>query len=103
MAKTRRDILREKRDKQAQQRKSKTTNAKPKDTSTSIGFMKGGMIGAVVGFAVGVAIKQKAFCTVAGFLTGGYIAENVKRMKENETTTNVKFVNFKAQGNGYFK
>jgi uncharacterized protein YcfJ len=94
MAKTRRDLLREKRDRQSKKEKK---TIQPKDTQTSVGFMKGGLMGAVLGLAIGVATKQKAFWTVAGFLTGGYIAENVKRMKERENETNPKFVNYNGR------
>jgi uncharacterized protein YcfJ len=101
MARTRRDILRERRDKQAEQKKKKPKKVQPADVNTSMGFMKGGLIGAFLGFAVGTAVKQRAFCTVAGFLTGGYIAENVKRMKEREQETNPEFVNYrKLKKNG---
>lgn len=98
MSKTRRDILRERRDRQESKAK-KVKKQLPTEKQTSVGFMKGGLIGGIVGLAIGVATKQKAFFLVAGFLTGGYIAENLKRMRENEEKTNINFVNYKKLKN----
>jgi uncharacterized protein YcfJ len=100
MAKTRRDILRERRDEQDRLKKNeKSVNTKTKDKKTSTSFINGGLIGAVVGFGVGMVAKQKLFYTLAGFLAGGYIAENTKRLKDREKELSVssKFVKFKKQ------
>ncbi len=97
MAKTRRDLLRERRDKELKSNVSGKKKTQPKDAVTSIGFIKGGLFGAGVGFVIGYATNQKAFFTVAGFLTGGYIAENLKRMTERKNETNPRFVNYKKR------
>lgn len=93
MAKTRRDILRERRDKELREKK-KVKKVDPNTKKTSIGFIKGGLIGAGVGFAVGHFTNQRAFYTILGFLGGGYLAENLKRMEERQQATDQKFVNF---------
>ena len=95
MARTRRDILRERRDRQEERQKKEFSNSTGNVIKTPIGFIKGGIMGAGLGFLVGVATNQRLFFTVTGFLAGGSLAENLKRIKE--TKEQPHFANYSKQ------
>lgn len=91
---SRREILQKEKLKEKVSGKITDSEKKNKYTNkTSAGFIKGAVIGGSVGLVLGMVFGKKLFFTVGGLLAGGYIAENLKTIKEKGSELKTEFSN----------